>query len=139
MVVYPIKAMTQDQTYSVIIKKLMKECNMTLHDIAREGKFSIQSMYNWESGERLPQPDKREKLLSLAKEHQISRSENSLDLTFLSYEQREVLLAVYDYITKESERAAMEEKGEQSNKKKTKPTSLSEEEAKPKNESPVDR
>ena len=93
--------MSQDQTYVTIIKKLIEECGMTREDIAREGGFSLQSIYNWEDGSRLPQPTKRETLRKMARNHKVAHSESNLDLTLLEPEQRDLLNAIYDYLMKE--------------------------------------
>lgn len=95
--------MDKDETYSLIIKALVNERGMTLEQIAREGNFSIQSMYNWENGDHLPQFSKREKLKEIAKAHNVTNILSSLDLTCLSAGAREIMVSLYEYLLKEEE------------------------------------
>lgn len=105
-------AMKKDETYSLIIKALVNEHGMTLEQIAKEGNFSLQSIYNWESGEHLPHPKKREKLKEIAKAHNVNNVWSALDLTVLPAEAREVITTLYHYLVKESQlkKAAENEK-----------------------------
>ena len=95
--------MEKDETYSLIIKALVSEQGMTLEQIAREGHFSLQSIYNWENGDHLPHPAKREKLKEMAKAHNITHIRSSLDLTCLPSDARAILVSLYEYLLKENE------------------------------------
>ncbi len=106
--------MDKDETYSLIIKALVNERGMTLEQIAKEGNFSLQSMYNWENGDHLPHPEKREKLKEIAKAHNVNNILSTLDLTVLSAEARQIITTLYHYLVKESQL----EKASESGKKK---------------------
>ncbi len=95
--------MDKDETYSLIIKALVNERGMTLEQIAREGNFSLQSMYNWEKGDHLPHPEKREKLKEIAKAHNVTNVFSSLDLTCLPADARKIMVSLYEYLLKETE------------------------------------
>lgn len=95
--------MDKDETYSLIIKALVNERGMTLEEIAKEGNFSLQSIYNWENGDHLPHPEKREKLKEIAKAHNVNNILSVIDLTTLPADAREILVALYQYLLKESQ------------------------------------
>lgn len=82
--------------YSELIRMLEEVCHMSLEQIAREGKFSRQSLHNWKRGICEPDKTNRANLLRVSKAHGIEPPEYFLDLRGLRPEQRKLLIDFRD-------------------------------------------
>ncbi len=89
--------------YAELICLLETSCGMSIEQIAKEGRFSRQSINNWRRG--LCQPDKTNKanLLAISKAHGLELPSNYLSLDGLDAYQKYMVKSLRDQLLKQNE------------------------------------
>ncbi len=88
--------------YSELISALESVCHMSLEEIAKEGRFSRQSIHNWKKGICEPDRTNRESLLRISTAHNLNFPTYFLDMRGLTPSQREMLLQMKEFFLSEN-------------------------------------
>jgi transcriptional regulator with XRE-family HTH domain len=91
-----------DDTYTELIRELQEKCGMTFADIAAEGGFSQQSIYNWVRGTYEPDKTSRERIRRMAKDHNVYENDSSLSLLGLNHEQKAIIKDLRDSLREQN-------------------------------------